>query len=52
MRDRIWELRNAVSAYDGTYVALAEALDLPLATSDGRLSRSHGHNARIESYAR
>ena len=52
LRDRIWELRNTVSAYDGSYVALAEALDLPLATSDGRLTRSHGHGARIESYAR
>jgi predicted nucleic acid-binding protein len=44
---RIWELRNSVSAYDAAYVALAEALDLPLLTCDGKLSRSHGHRAEI-----
>jgi predicted nucleic acid-binding protein len=38
--DRIWELRHAVTSYDAWYVALAEALRLPLATLDGRLSRS------------
>jgi predicted nucleic acid-binding protein len=44
---RIWALRNALSAYDAAYIALAEALDAPLATCDGRLSRSHGHNVDI-----
>jgi predicted nucleic acid-binding protein len=44
---RIWELRNSVSAYDATYVALAEALDAPLMTCDTGLSRSHGHRADI-----
>jgi hypothetical protein len=28
-----------VAIYDGWYVALAEALDLPLATLDGRLAK-------------
>lgn len=45
---RIWQLRDAVTAYDGAYVALAEALDAPLLTCDARLGRSHGHRARIE----
>lgn len=45
---RIWELRSALSAYDGAYVALAEALDAPLVTCDARLGRAHGHEARIE----
>ena len=45
---RIWELRSSVSAYDAAYVALAEALDVPLLTCDARLSRSHGHRAKIE----
>jgi len=45
---RIWALRHAVSAYDACYVALAEALDAPLMTCDTKLSRSHGHAARIE----
>jgi predicted nucleic acid-binding protein len=45
---RIWELRTAVSAYDAAYLALAEALDAPLLTCDEKLSRAHGHRARIE----
>jgi predicted nucleic acid-binding protein len=35
---RIWALRENVSAYDAVYVALAEALDAPLLTCDGRLA--------------
>lgn len=48
MLARIWQLRPALTAYDATYVALAEALAVPLITCDGRLARSHGHSARIE----
>ena len=40
--DRIWELRHNVSSYDAWYVALAEALKLPLATLDDALSKSNG----------
>ncbi len=39
--DRIWELRHNVTSYDAWYVALAEALGLPLATLDERLSKSN-----------
>ena len=39
---RVWELRENVSAYDGTYVALAESLDCPLVTADARLGRAPG----------
>lgn len=35
---RILELRDNFSAYDATYVALAEALGAALLTTDGRLS--------------
>jgi predicted nucleic acid-binding protein len=45
---RIWDLRNNLTAYDATYVALAEALDAPLLTRDKRLASSAGHRARIE----
>jgi predicted nucleic acid-binding protein len=40
--DRIWELRHNVTSYDAWYVAVAEALQLPLATLDGRLSKTKG----------
>ena len=39
---RVWELRHAVTCYDAWYVALAEGVDLPLATLDRRLSRANG----------
>lgn len=40
--DRVWELRNNLSAYDAGYVALAEGLDCGLLTADARLSRAAG----------
>lgn len=40
--DRVWELRDNLSAYDAAYVALAELLDCALLTADGRLSRAAG----------
>lgn len=36
---RIWELRGTVTAYDASYVALAELLDADLLTADRRLAR-------------
>ncbi|MCW2697449.1 MAG: hypothetical protein JWR62_2534 [Modestobacter sp.] len=39
---RIWALRENVSAYDATYVALAEALGCALLTADARLARAPG----------
>ncbi len=44
---RIWELRDDVSAYDATYVAVAEALEAPLVTADGRLARAPGPRCTI-----
>jgi len=45
--ERVWELRRNVTSYDGWYIALAEALDLPLATLDGRLARAEGPTCRF-----
>jgi predicted nucleic acid-binding protein len=45
---RIWDLRNNLTAYDAAYVALAEALDVPLLTRDRRLAAAGGHRAQIE----
>lgn len=36
---RIWGLKDALTAYDATYVALAEALECPLVTFDQKLAR-------------
>jgi predicted nucleic acid-binding protein len=38
--ERIWDMRDNISTYDAAYVALAEALDIPLMTSDRRLARA------------
>jgi predicted nucleic acid-binding protein len=40
--ERMWELRDNVSAYDAGYVALAEMLDCPLLTADARLAGAPG----------
>jgi predicted nucleic acid-binding protein len=45
--ERVWELRHNVSSYDAWYVALAEALNLPLATLDGRLRKAKGPTCRF-----
>jgi len=45
---RVWALRANLTAYDATYVALAEVLEATLLTRDRRLAGSVGHVARIE----
>jgi predicted nucleic acid-binding protein len=42
---RIWELRHNFTAYDATYIALAEATDSVLYTCDEKLCS--GHRARV-----
>ena len=49
--ERIWQLAAGLSAYDASYVALAEALDAPLVTTDAALARSSGHRAEIICFA-
>ena len=48
--DRVWELRHNITAYDATFIALAEALSAPLITCDARLAAAPGHSATIELY--
>jgi predicted nucleic acid-binding protein len=45
---RAYELRDNVTAYDASYVALAEALDATLLTADARLAAAPGINCRVE----
>lgn len=40
--DRVWELRHTVSAYDASYVVVAESLRCPIVTTDRRLGRATG----------
>jgi predicted nucleic acid-binding protein len=47
---RIWELRHNVTAYDATYLALAETLIAPLVTCDARLASAPRHAAKVQVY--
>lgn len=47
MLRRVWELRDNVTAYDATYVALAEALGCELLTADARLAQAPGPTCAI-----
>jgi len=46
--DRIWELRHNASAYHAAYLALVDALDAPLLTSDARLAAVPDARAVVE----
>jgi len=49
LRPRMWVLRHNLSAYDSTYVALAEMLGATaLLTTDLRLARAPGIECRVE----
>ncbi len=47
LSNRIWSLRDNISAYDASYVALAEALNCSLLTADTRLSTAPGPTCAI-----
>lgn len=44
---RVWELRANLTAYDASYVALAERLMAPLVTLDRRLARAPGIRCEV-----
>jgi predicted nucleic acid-binding protein len=50
LQARVFELRHNFTAYDAMYVALAETLDLPLLTDDGKFDGTPGHHAEIHHY--
>jgi predicted nucleic acid-binding protein len=41
LADRMWALRANFTAYDASYIALAELLDCPLLTGDSKLRGRH-----------
>ena len=43
----IWELRHNLTAYDAAFVALADALEVPLVTCDARLANAPGVTAEL-----
>lgn len=45
---RAWQLRHTVRGWDAMYIALAEALDAVLLTTDRRLAAATGPTCRIE----
>ncbi len=48
LMDRIWRLKENLTAYDAAYVALAEALGATLLTRDRRLASAPGCRIRVE----
>ncbi len=45
---RVWQLRQNLSGYDASYVAVAEQIGAPLITLDSRLGRAPGPRCAIE----
>lgn len=49
LRPRMWALRDSLSGYDATYVALAEkTAATALLTTDARLARAPGIECRVQ----
>lgn len=46
--ERLWQLRDNLTAYDAAYVAAAELLRCPLLTGDARLAKAPGVRCEIK----
>jgi predicted nucleic acid-binding protein len=47
LADEIWDMRNALTAYDAAYLALARRLDVRLVTLDGGLAAVAANEGRL-----
>jgi predicted nucleic acid-binding protein len=50
LAERAWELRENLTVYDASHVALAELTETPLVTLDTRISRAPGTRCEILAY--
>jgi predicted nucleic acid-binding protein len=50
LAERVWDLRANVTAYDASYVALAEMVAAPLVTLDVKLAVATGPTCKILAY--
>ncbi len=48
MLSRAWKLRDNLTTYDATYVALAEILGAILLTADGKLTNAPGIRCEVD----
>jgi predicted nucleic acid-binding protein len=47
LMSRVWDLRDNLTPYDAVYVALAEALDVPVLTADRKLGHAPGIDCEV-----
>jgi predicted nucleic acid-binding protein len=50
LAERVWELRANITAYDASYIALAELAAAPLVTLDAKLAGATGPTCKILAY--
>lgn len=50
LAERAWALRDNLTIYDASYVALAELLGVPLVTLDARLAHASGPQCQVLAY--
>lgn len=48
LRNRVWQLRHNLNAYDASYFALAETLNCALLTRDRKFLDVPGHSVKVD----